>query len=378
MKIGILTLPQETNYGGILQAFALQRTLRDLGHEAITIDRHWPRGYSSLAIHIGSFLSRQIKHYLLHRPVSTKWIPYLTDEEYAIVSQNTQQFIDRNILMTRRVFSHQLPEIESEYQFDAYVVGSDQVWLDYYCPNSFLDFVKRPNVKRVTYAASCGKKSFFNDEEKVLQCKELARQFDGISVREEGLMEKCKVSLGIDVQWVLDPTMLLNIEDYLSVVTPSQDQEPIVFSYILDHTNTKQELISKVTSLLKLESIEGNLQKTYVKDGETKIDECIYPSVDEWINNIHRAKFVVTDSFHGTVFSILFNKPFIAVGNPKRGMERFVSLLKMFGLEDRLVIDAHPLDVDMIMKKEIDYKKVEIILAIKRQEAFEFLTKSLA
>lgn len=378
MKIGILTLPQETNYGGLLQAFALQHTLRKMGHEVKTIDRHQRRGYSSIAVHIGSFLSRNLKHRILKKPVSTKWIPYLTDEEYAVISQNTQRFIDKNIELTRRVYSDQLKTIEDEYKFDAYVVGSDQVWLDYYCPNSFLDFVSRSNVKRVAYAASCGKKSFFNDDEKVQQCKKLVRKFNGISVREERLKEKCKEVLGIDAQWVLDPTMLLDNEDYLKVVTPSQQQTSIVFSYILDKTEIKQKIIEKVSSYFKLETIEGNSQKTYFKDGMTKIEDCIFPSVDDWVNNIYRSSFVVTDSFHGTVFSLLFKKPFIAIGNPKRGMERFESLLKMFGLEERLVTETMPNGVDVILKKEINYERVNDILSIKRQEAFEFLTRSLA
>lgn len=137
MKIGILTLPQETNYGGILQAYALQHTLRGMGHDAITIDRHNRKEYPSWWIHFAGYCKRIIQHYLEGKNVTTKWNPIVSPEEYAILSSETQRFIDRNIKLTKRVFSDELADIENEYQFDAYVVGSDQVWQEYYCPASF-------------------------------------------------------------------------------------------------------------------------------------------------------------------------------------------------------------------------------------------------
>lgn len=377
MKIGILTLPQETNYGGILQAFALQNTLRKMGHDAITIDRHPRRGYPSLLVHLASFIARNIKAYLLHKPVSTQWSSYITEDEYKIISHNIQQFIDKNIKMTRRIYSDQLGEIEREYMFDAYVVGSDQVWLDYYCPNSFLDFVTRQEVKRITYAASSGKQSFFNDESKIRACKKLAQLFSGISVREQELVNKCKELLDIEAKLVLDPTMLLNVEDYLNAVSPATNQESIVFSYILDRNEMKNKLIQEIANHYALPIIDGNIQNAYKKDGKMQIEDCIYSSVDDWINNMYRSKFVVTDSFHGTVFSILFNKPFLTIGNVKRGIARFQSLLKTFNLDDRLVTIDSSFDIYSIMKKDIDYDKVNEILELKRKESLSFIKSSL-
>ena len=378
MKIGILTLPQETNYGGILQAFALQYILRKMGHDVMTIDRHRRRGYSSWFIHIGSFISRQLKYYMLHKNVSTKWIPYPTDEEYAYISQNTQRFIDRNMLLTRRIYVDQIEDIEKEYQFDAYIVGSDQVWLDYYCPNSFLDFVKRPNVKRVTYAASCGMKSFFSDENKVMKCKELAHTFTGISVREKGLVSLCKEKLGINAKWVLDPTMLLTEAEYKKAIVPAVSENPIVFSYILDGNNYKWNLVKQFASKMQLPIIEGNSQKNYIKNPKTRIEACVYPSVDDWLNNMLRAEFVITDSFHGTVFSILFNKPFLTIGNIKRGIGRFESLLKMFGLENRLVEEFQIIDIEHFISEKVDFDTVNTIINMKRRESLDFLTSCLS
>lgn len=371
MKIGILTLPLETNYGGNLQAFAMQRTLRKLGHEAITIDRHNLKEYPSLRRHLAGYLKRLFQHYIQGKKISAKWNPFISAEDFASSASETQKFIDRNIVLTRRVYSNQLEEIEDEYQFDAYVVGSDQVWLAKYCPASFLDFVKRPSVKKLAYAASCGKSSFFNDAAKVRSCKLLAESFNGISVREESLVSMCKTQLGIDAKWVLDPTMLLCPEDYLSVTENNVDSTPIVFSYILDADDTKSSMVDKIASQIGLPVVNGN--RIHEHDNAAKV----YPSVDDWIRNISRSKFVVTDSFHGTVFAILFNKQFIAIGNATRGMARFESLLRMFGLEDRLVTDLRDVNIPQLCNSPIDYPNVNAIIERKRVESLNFIINSL-
>ena len=103
----------------------------------------------------------------------------------------------------------------------------------------------------------------------------------------------------------------------------------------------------------------------------------VYPPVDDWLYNIQRAKFVVTDSFHGTVFSILFNKPFISIGNSKRGLARFQSLLGRFGLEDRLVQDVEFDDLLETMRRPIDYILVNSIIREERSKSIDFLIKAL-
>ena len=372
MRIGILTLPQETNYGGILQAFALQRTLRKMGHDAITIDRHNRKGYSSGWMHVAGYCKRMVQHYLQgKKSVSTKWNPFVSEEEYAKLSSETQAFIDRNIKLTKRVFSDELAAIEKEYRFDAYVVGSDQVWQDFYCPASFLDFVHRPDVKRVTYAASCNRSSFLNNPAKVRVCGELAKQFSGISVREDYLVAQCKEKLGIDVQWVLDPTMLLSPSDYIEASENRVGDEPVIFSYILDTDENKTAAINALASKLGLPVVCGNRSAGRRNEGS------VYPSVDDWIQNLNRSKYVITDSFHGTVFSILFNKPFIAIGNTKRGIARFQSLLGRFGLEDRLVLDVSSSNLLEILQRKVDFSVVNSLIESERVKSMDFLVKAL-
>ena len=372
MKIGILTLPLETNYGGILQAFALQQTLRKMGHDAITIDRHNRKEYPSWWAHWAGYSKRLIQHYLQGKKrVSTKWNPFVSAEDYAKLSSETQSFIDRNIKLTKRVFSDELAEIEKEYQFDAYVVGSDQVWQDYYCPASFLDFVHRPKVKRVTYAASCNHSSFLYNPVKVKECGELAKQFSGMSVREDYLVALCKERLSIDVQWVLDPTLLLSPNDYIEAAENRVGEEPVLFTYILDVDEKKTAAINDLASKLGLPIVWGNRV-----DISQEI-RGVYPSVDNWIHNLNRSKYVITDSFHGTVFSILFNKPFISIGNSKRGIARFQSLMGRFSLEDRLVLDIETDNLLEKLERTIDFSAVNSLISDERTSSIRFLLNSL-
>ena len=105
-------------------------------------------------------------------------------------------------------------------------------------------------------------------------------------------------------------------------------------------TEDKQILVDKVTHQLGLPVVHGSVEQDYVKGKGMDINKCIYPSVDSWIMNMSRAKFVVTDSFHGTCMSIVFRKPFVAFGNEGRGLNRFLSLLRLFGMENRLIVNS--------------------------------------
>lgn len=375
MKIGILTHPLETNYGGILQAFALQKVLRDMGHDVYTIDRHNRLSYPSFFRHFLSFGKRNLLHYLKGQNISTSWNPFISERDFRYISQNTQKFIDKNIQLTDKVWSDELCDIERKYCFDAYVVGSDQVWLPSYCPDSFLSFVEREEVKRIAYAASCGEISFMQVEGLKQQCVELAHKFDAISAREEQLSIDAQNVLGKEVVHVLDPTMLLRKEDYLEVIEKSSSGKNELFSYILDRTQFKDEVVNGVSAMCRCDVINGNVEEYYVKKRDIDIDKCVFPSVDHWINGFNNSEYVITDSFHGTVFSIIFNKPFVVIGNKKRGMGRFVSLLDMFGLKDRMVYDVE--QAKEIILRPIDYDEVNRILLEKRNFSIEFLSRAL-
>ena len=138
----------------------------------------------------------------------------------------------------------------------------------------------------------------------------------------------------------------------------------------------KEKFISEISSLLNLQAYTIMPQKLNYKTLKS-ISSCIYPSVTKWLKCFMDAKFIVTDSYHGCVFSIIFNKPFIALGNKGRGLDRFKSLLELFNLENRLVLDGSARQYKSVIFESIDWNSVNMIKKNMSDESMSFLKKSL-
>lgn len=164
--------------------------------------------------------------------------------------------------------------------------------------------------------------------------------------------------------------MLLTPDDYIEVSEPVAGDEPVLFSYILDSSGYKDFIVESVAKMLNVPVVNGN------RVGTVTGKEKSFPTVDNWLRNISRARFVVTDSFHGTVFSILFNKPFVTIGNARRGIARLQSLLGRFGLQGRL-IEPEGLDHMQIVGEPIDFSRVNEIIASDRIKSLSFIEKAL-
>lgn len=374
MKIGILTHPLDYNYGCLLQAYALQKTIKSMGHEVVTINRFSNPKVAFLA-QFKNWAKRIASYYIKGNNVRLCWNPNLTMDMKRILFSKTQKFVDRNIANTGIVLPSDLERIDKEYQFDAYLVGSDQVWLPNFSLDCFLDFVHRDNVKRIFYAASTGSSSFADIPSLAIKCKALSKKFSGISVREDSLIPVVKKNLGRDAIQVLDPTLLLDAKDYLAACVEREDSSPIIFTYILDKTKDKKSLVDKVQKELHLPVVAGSVEKDYERGKGMDIKKCIYPSVDHWILNMARAKFVVTDSFHGTCMAITFRKPFVVVGNKARGLNRFLSILRLFNLENRLITDSTQFSSSFF--SQLDNKYISELLKKKRTEAIDFIKKNI-
>lgn len=374
MKIGILTHPLDNNYGCLLQAYALQKTIKSMGHEVVTINRFSNPKVAFLA-QFKNWAKRIASYYIKGNNVRLCWNPNLTMDMKRVLFSQTQKFVDRNITNTGIVFPSDLERIDKDYQFDAYVVGSDQVWLPNFSLNCFLDFVHRDNVKRIFYAASTGSTSFADIPSIAMKCKNLSRKFSGISVREDSLLPVVKKALGREAIQVLDPTLLLDAKDYLAACVEKEDDSPIIFTYILDKTYDKQVLVGKVQKELQLPIVAGSVEKDYERGKNMDINKCIYPSVDHWILNMARAKFVVTDSFHGTCMAITFRKPFVVVGNKARGLNRFLSVLRLFNLENRLITDSTQFSSSFF--SQLNNDSISELLEKKRKEAIDYIKRNI-
>ena len=379
MKIGILTQPLLNNYGGLLQAYAMQSVLKSLGHDAWIIDREYKKSslVRTILLNVKRFL---ITRKILNRPNSI-FQPSLIEEN--IINENTTYFKQTYINpITLPINSDKVMRKLKSLNFDGYLVGSDQVWRPKYSPNIlnyFLDFVEDSSVvKKISYAASFGVSEWEFNSKDTLLCKKLIHKFDAVSVREKSGVQLCKEHFDIEAVHNIDPTMLIEVDTYTKLIKAENEPNNLgtLMLYILDSSKEKDVLISKVEGKLDLISFTVMAKNKLKRDSYKNIQDCILPSVTKWLKGFEDAKFVITDSFHGCVFSILFNKPFIAIGNKERGVARFYSLLKLFGLENRLITDLNDITDELIFD-QINWPLVNTILKEEREKSTSFLRVNL-
>lgn len=373
MKIGILTLPLHTNYGGILQAYALQTVLERMGHECIIINRDIHQKIKFLPFFM-SFVKRVFKR-LMRRTSEPLFKEYKFYKEYPTISQNTDKFIKKNIHVMN-IYSYDT--IIGD--FDGFVVGSDQVWRPKYfgkniIQNAYLAFASRlSNCKRIAYAASFGSDNWEYTKKQTTVCSRLAKQFNYVSVREKSGVDLCRKYLKIDATVVLDPTMLLSQTDYDNIIDSIDTETPNgdLLTYILNPNNRTDSVINSIAKVLSL--IPNVSNSRYEEDG-APLEEKIQIPVEQWLRNFRDAKFVVTDSFHACVFSILFHKEFIVIGNKERGLSRFETLLGIFGLQDRMTDKID--EASNIINRNIDWDMVQNILEREKDKSLNYLIESL-
>lgn len=378
-KIGILTLPLHINYGGILQAFALQTALKDLGHEAILINNDVE--YQSRWLKVFDLFKQYILHYLKGKKVI--WPNLASPSKRIIIGRNTSSFVNSYIKKTHLIKPVISCDDIDRYKFDSFIVGSDQVWRPSYAPsilNYFFDFVpeQRKSIK-ISYAASFGVDHWQYDDFETKSCKILASQFQAISVREVSGIKLCNDYLGIAADQVIDPTMLLSKNRYVELVEKANLNIPKekLYTYILDKSEENLKIEDKVCSILGLSAFTVMPRKDTENLKNSNLEEFVFPPVEEWIQGFMLADYVITDSFHGTLFSIIFNKQFISIGNTNRGLSRFTSILGEMDLQSRLVLSVNDV-TPSLMKARIDYDLVNSKVSQARKNAIDYLKKNLA
>ena len=381
MKIGILTLIGEFNYGNLLQSYALQTVLQRLGHEVVVLNRRGKAPKIQLQCirilsYVKSWFSRYVlgnKEILIVNPLAEDYNP----KSYCDKSE-LQRFAKEYIVRTNPLRSTQaMQDYFEKVGLDALIVGSDQVWREEYVfsiEEMFLSFIpNESHAKRIAYAASFGTDKDYITQEKIPVCVDLIKRFDAISVREKSAVKICNERFEVKAEHVLDPTMLLSSEDYKNLfnkrsIPPSDGN---LLMYILDNSNEIKKTINVLSAQYNLTPFSVNLTKLY----NNKSYNYIYPLIESWLKGFNDAKYVITDSFHGTVFSIIFNKPFICLGNEGRGSARFDSLLGLFGLENRLIDDYSK--IEEVINTPIDWKLVNSILEEKRKNSLSFIENAL-
>lgn len=356
MKIALLNLPLDNNYGGNLQRYALVKVLQNLGHDVEHINMQL--SFSEPIIKLPYLYLKRIIRYLFvdHHQVINK-VKY-DRKRYADSLAQILPFYDRYIPHTSVITSiQQLKKLED---FDAFIVGSDQVWRKkmtrkFGLPTYFLDFVPN-NIRKIAFSVSFGVSENELSISDIQILGALYKRFTSVSVREISGIDLIK-QYGWEQphpELLLDPTFLLKKEDYIKLITEGKTYKPTgtLFCYILDKDIAKMEIVKQV-------SIKKSITPCFAQLGYRKD----LMSIEQWLRSIAEADYVITDSYHGLVFSIIFNKPFKLLYNKNRGNTRFESLLQT------LEINKNP--------EQINWNEINKKIEYKKEQSFIFLEKSL-
>ena len=378
MKIGILTFHFAFNQGAVLQCYAMQKYLESQGHEAYVID-YRPRYHTVMHsarrnpfVYAHVFWKKNKKQKILKRV-------YVSGRSFArcIVWNVTgvdrknetafHRFCEKNLRLTCTYKS--LKQLKKDPpDFDAYISGSDQVWNpdllgQEFDKAYFLDFGQK-ETKRITYAVSMGK---VHDNETLSQLRNLCKDLDAISLREYS--EDDVAAIGRDAHICIDPTFLLDAADYADIESDNVEDSPYIFVYGFETNNLLREAVEKAAKKFNCQIINGS-PKWLSLDGDVKTASGYGP--DRFLSLIKNSECVITNSFHGTAFSIIYQKDFITVPHSTRG-KRMEDLLGKMGLQYRLY--GRP---EFSLDRGIPYSDVQDKVKVLRSHSAEYLNLALS
>lgn len=349
MKIGLLTYHVSSNIGAMLQTYATCKALQQLGHEVVIVDIRQPeRKNHGIRKAIENVV--YVKQKYEHRKFRNIFYPQLT-----------QRYLDFDELRS------------NPPQVDCLVVGSDQTWNPAISKKMslayFLDFGCE-NIKRFSYASSFGMDTWNEPQGMTEAVNKALHLMQFISVREKTAVRICKETFDLDAQLVVDPTLLFDGYPEITGEIP-QNREFVCYKL---HRN--KDFFSNIRTVTD----EANLPARLLNNSyPTKNLRYLYPpSVKEWIKRIGGAGFVLTDSFHGAVFSLLYQRQFAVIRNHNGRDQRFEDLLADIGLKNRLFDSVEQMSRDKSWKEIIDYSKVIPIIEKHRSLSWDYLRHALS
>jgi hypothetical protein len=366
MKVEIITLHRITNFGSLLQTYATQAAIEKLGHETEIID-FVPEGVSFIR---GCWPKNDA-------PVWKKMIkffPHLVVR--AVAFNNVNIFLHKYIhLSNKRYRSYQ--DIKKNIPMaDAYLSGSDQVWntqnnnppedLKAY----YLGFAPK-GKKRIAYAGSFGKNAFTDYEKSVI--KEFLSKYDSISVREDDGLKILQHFGFYNGVHVVDPTLLLRCEEWKKFASVKKPPKAgYVFVYNLNRNNLIKKIAKAIAREKALRIVNFADTLDFIHGAENRFGN----TAEDFVNYIANADFVVTDSFHGTAFSINLNRQVIVVKAPRYN-SRIESILRVVGLLDTRLVGTVE-DGLAAASAMIDYKVVNTRIEEARQKSYNYLENALS
>ena len=367
MKVSLITILDNTNYGTYLQALATGMAVKSLGHDVEII--HYTRPCmtfwgNSKAVFQDRGLLRWFYRCIVRYSRKSSQLRKLDIDFLASYLPLTEEYVGFDALMA------------NPPQADAYLTGSDQVWNSFYNrgidKSYYLEYAPK-GKKRISYAASIGMPNIPEQEKN--DTKRLLKKYHSITVRELSA-KQILADLGISSEVVLDPTLLLNKKQWDQIA--SEYPFTVKESYLLTYSVEYGKEDSCIKHYAKKIAEKKGLKLYHITYSGKPFDNYYdkvytYATPDKFLKLMLHASFVVVSSFHGTAFSINFNKPFITV-SPKKFNSRIMSLLEITGLKSRMVTDSsRPIE----NFGEIDYSSVNKILDGERIKSIEILNKML-
>ena len=347
--VGLVSNFYAGNFGGAMTQIALYHVLEDMGYSTLMIERpKSTKGAEKVVNNLNTlFLERPYPDYAISPLYNTK-------AEMRALNDRCDTFV---------VGSDQL------FQYSLFKLLGEFVTLDWVSDSK----------KKIAYAASFGHDKIWGDPKLHSEMGYFMQKFDAFSVREESGVKIAKENYGVDAEWVLDPVFLCDPRHYHALAARSKRTMPehYIGGYVLDPSEEKQRIFKAAMERMNKPCeifSEYNAAKEYLAPlGDLNVPEL---RTEERLQNIINCDFFITDSFHGTCFSIIMRRPFITIMNKLRGASRFKSLLSMLHLEDRLIESESDLDRPGLFDP-IDYDSVHEILNKERSRCRQWLLEAL-
>lgn len=359
IKIAIISsyawIKKENNYGALFQYFALQKYL---GKKKCNV--FWIKSLVGI-------LSGPRKYYYIYK--RTRNICLFFNIIYC--HHKFMIFVRNHLQLTKKKYTSNKQILKKPPLADFYITGSDQVWAGTLEPN-YLTFVK-DRSKKFAYAVSFGKDLIDESHKKII--KSWVNDFRKISVREEGGIAICQ-ELAVDAIQVLDPTLLIAAKEY-PTLQKRMVCDKYAFCYFLNFRSLSDLNWNQISKYIYDNDL--SLKVASAQGGEKYIprSNLVFPSPEEWLTYYRDAEVVFTNTFHGTVFAMIFRKPFVVImqnGDYQKQNCRLFSILKMFNMQDRICSEKNK--IEDILSKNINYEQFEIDLTGWRNKSdsfFEFL-----
>ena len=376
MNVGIITFHFAHNQGAVLQCYALQKALTKMGHDVKVIDycpgyhtirySSAPNPFSMAILGYKKEKNRKFTSRMRHMVRKfAKGIYINTTKKYKGREQNFSRFTKEHLNLTNKYKTIKALR-KNPPLLDAYVSGSDQLWNPelvngFFDPAYFLDFGSK-DIRKITYAVSL-KESYTEQEKQSM--KMLCENLDAICAREKNSVADELFEQNYTV--CVDPTLLFDMEDYESITSKETEEEPYIFVYGFQTSETMVEAITVISKELGIRVINGSPERVMIKDATNAYDY----GPDVFLSYIKNAQFVITNSFHGTAFSVIFKKKFVTVAHTTRG-KRMTELLEKLELSGRIWRNA-----ECDWRSEVDYTQADKKRNELKIQAKDYLNKNL-